>query len=179
MKALFNWLTKLSFREKALFYCALFLVGGVLLDKFMLQPFLEDLNKIYLQTTSITDNLSKDFNYTSSENKKLIQQEYDVYKQYFSIAQPKNTTDLSKMVQDMAIKSNVAPDKITPVASRDSIRRISLQLDCVGDRKNILDFIYSLSTSDIFLRLDKITISPKKEDFAVTIILSLIPLQSD
>jgi len=179
MKTFFNWLSKLSFREKILFYLALFFISGALLDKFVIQPFLTDLNKIDAEISSVISEIQNDFYYSSSKNKKLIEQEFETYKHFFSTPQPQDSTELSKIVQDIAIKSNVVVERNDPFTTRDSLRKIARQLNCYGDRKNILDFIYGLSTSDIFLRLDKITILPKKEDFAVNIILSLIPLQND
>jgi len=174
---LFNWLSKLSPRERRLVYLAAVLVSLFLLDSFVVRNVSQRIDAINNQIDQVIKNVKTDQTYLDKKNKQLIDEEYKKYTSYLSTEQPKSATDLQKFVEEIAVKNSITIDKIAPSTTRESSKKNTIQVDCVGDRTNMITFLYQLSTSAIFLKIDKITFSPKKEDFVAKITLSQVSLQ--
>ena len=176
---LFNWTSKLSSREKRIFYFAILLVCLFILDRTVVQNVSTKISTINSDIDQILKKIKDNQIYLDKKNSQLITEEYKKYMSYLSSTQPKSATELSKLVEEIAAKNSITIDKIGATATRESSKQITLQVDCWGDKIKIITFLYQLSTSSVFLTIEKIVLSPKKEDFVANIILSHASLQTE
>lgn len=178
MEWLYKWLNKLSLREKRILYLTVFLISLFLLDRFVVENVLQKVAVINTDIAKRIEQLEADKIYLDEKNRHLIEEEYKKYTPYISPTQL-TSQSISKLVEDVAKDTSITIDKIEPIATGDSSKKTSLLITCVGDRKNLISFLYQLSTSSSFLKLKKLAVSSKKEDFVAIITLSQSSLQTE
>ena len=158
-----KFLTRLSPREKVIFYIASFFLGLTIFKFVIIEP-------IFLKTESIDKQikekkviLKKDLHLLSL--KKFISQERDRYSSYFSkkMSKEKATTQFLKEIEKLAKQAGVYLVYIRPgsVEEKDFFQKHTINLRCEGNMYQLVSFFYSLESAPKLFTIEKYTLSPK------------------
>lgn len=173
-----NWWAKLSQREKRFFYIAALAVSLVFLDRFVLQSALNKISLINTEIDEIQQKLGADQYYL--KNAGVIQQEYQNYISRIKAATSvTNATALQELVERIAADSSVSVEGIQPYSIRDGQNKIAVQFNCFGKGTEMMTFLYKISMDAPLLKTEKISVSPKGDDFVANIILFQVPLRAE
>lgn len=166
IKALVTLVSKLSKREKVIFFVTLFLVFSLIVSRMILNPALsriETLNKeINEQKERIRESL------LMLSRKDGIITEHNEYLPYFEKADTKNEEPISflKRIESLAKNSSVELLDIKPTLTqeRDLIKEYVVGLNCEAPMEKIFNFLYSVESSDQLLSVERINITPKGDE---------------
>ncbi|MCK4909040.1 MAG: hypothetical protein KAS70_04010 [Planctomycetes bacterium] len=141
------FISKLSKREKTIFYVAVVLVGLALLNHFFLKPTLARLDQIEAETAVFQQDLKSDK--MILDRKDSIIAEYNKRSYYL-----KASSDFKKNVDHLAMASRLQVDKISPIDLKEGdevFKGVSVNL--VGDLESVISFLHALSTSDMIVSI--------------------------
>lgn len=155
-------------REKVLFYVIGALVGFWLIGRVVFAPFHARLAGLSRDLTLQEARLKKGFSLV--ERREEISSEYDKYASYFSLANlsdeeaaanflkeiEKISRESGLAIQDMKPQKEVETDKFS--------KQYTINIKAESTMEQLVDFLYGLSSSKFLLGIEKITLSPKKED---------------
>jgi hypothetical protein len=169
VKSIVSFISRLSKRERAIFYVTAFIVGLVLLDRFMLSPILakiSDLDEaIGLREELITQSL------LIVTQEKRIERESSRYAPYLSVPQEeeKEKTAFLKDVENIAKKSLVYLIDIKP-AGKDAgggSTRYFVKLDFEAQMEQVFNFFYGVTHFEQLMKIEGYQIKPKTEGSSI------------
>lgn len=169
VKSIVSFISRLSKRERAVFYATVFTVALLLLDRLMLSPILariNDLNEsIRFQEKSIEQSLL----IVTEEEK--IKGESGRYASYLSEpqAEEKEITAFLQEVENIAKKSSVYLIDIKP-AGKDvdgTSARYFVKLDFEAQMEQVFHFFYAVTHFERLLKIEGYQIKPKTEGSSI------------
>jgi Tfp pilus assembly protein PilO len=166
IKALVSLVSRLSKREKIIFFITVFLVFSLIVNHLILTPALsriEALDKeIKKQKESICESL------LILSRKDRITAEHNGYTPYFEKEESKNEEPVSflKSIESLAKNSSVELLDIKPTLSqeKDLIKEYGASLSCEAPIEQIFVFLYSAGNLDQLLNVERINITPKADE---------------
>ncbi|RKY28258.1 MAG: hypothetical protein DRP61_02140 [Candidatus Omnitrophota bacterium] len=163
--AISNFFSKLSKRERLIFYLTIFFVFLFLVDKLVIEPLL---SKMKTQEEEIKEKrmlIKKDLHILSIKDR--ILEESKKYEKFFSKTKSldEEVTLILKEIESLANKSSVYLIFIRPgeVREEGSFKELLINLNCEGEMSQIVDFLYSIENSPKLLTIERYVISPKSE----------------
>lgn len=163
IKVLVSLVSKLSKREKIIFYVTVFLVFSFVVNRLILHPAFSRIEALDMQIQKQDENIKKSLLILSREDE--IMSEYDKYLSYFETEESKVEEPISflKMVENLAKNSSVELLDIKPSSSQeeDLIKEYFVTLNCEAPMEEIFDFLYSVENSDQLLNVERMLITPK------------------
>ncbi|MBI4835112.1 MAG: type II secretion system protein M [Planctomycetes bacterium] len=170
-----GWWAKLSQREKRLFSVAVAVIGVCFLCYFILFPAFDKIESIDNEIEKYKEDIKSDRYYLT--NKEKIENDYnDFNSRIIGIIAIKDATELQRFIERNAAVRGIGVENIKE-EPKSGESAISVRCDCFGTRDKMIAFLYDISTSDVPVKITKLTLSPKKEDFAATFFISLVTLK--
>jgi len=160
-----DFFSKLSKRERLIFYSACFFIFLFLLDRLVVGP---SFSKMKSQEEEIEEKktiIKKDLYILSIKDR--ILEESKKYEPFFS--KTKNldaeVTSILKEIENLANKSSVYLVYIRPgeVVEEGPFKNILINLSCEAEMTQIINFLYSIENSSKLLTVERYVISPKTE----------------
>ncbi|MFC1807261.1 hypothetical protein ACFL0T_02705 [Candidatus Omnitrophota bacterium] len=169
IQSLLKFTARLSKREKAVFYAAIFFISLVAVDRLIVSP-------IYLKIISLNKEI-KDKEVGIKRNLHFLTQK-DRIKSEVSKYGPilkkfeSNEADITSILKELEKLANDASVylvdiKPTGTKEEDGYIKHVVKLNCEAQMEQIVDFIYSAETSDTLFTVEDYKISPKSKDSAV------------
>lgn len=168
-KALYGFVSKLSKREKIVFYLSAFFVSLVVMDRLIVQPFYNKLKSLDADIQQMKINIKNNIHVLTQ--KERIQIEAKKFASY--LKEPKSEeehiTALLREVENYANKTQVYLIDIKPTGVREEglAKKYYIMLNCEAMMEQVADFMYKIETSDQLLIIEKYQISPKSKESSV------------
>lgn len=169
LQTLYNFVGRLSKREKIIFYGAITFVSLTLLDRLIISPIyskVKSLNKeIQDRTTIIKQNLH------IVAQKDRISSEITKYAPLLASAksEEEETTSFLQEIEGLANEAGVYLVDMKPASLKDggSSKRFLINLNCESQMEQLTDFMYKIENSINLLTVEKYQIGPKSKDSSV------------
>ena len=145
-------LSKLSKRERTIVYVAIFLGVVGVWNYFFLNKDLEKLEDIKKEISLLLENLKQD-TYIIRDKEK-IEKAYEAKKGFIE--------RVSSIDQSTGVSAHI--DKLATEAGVIIVKNAAPDIDCQGHWKEIITFLYRISTADILLSVDRLSLSPDASD---------------
>lgn len=182
-----DFLSKLSPKEKKIFYVAVFVVAVALLDRLFLSPATNRIDTLKQKIAVTQDGLQKDHEFLTFEDR--INDEVASYAQYVPTALKDDdeiNTELFRTIERMAKTSKVELIKSNPAQIKDNPGYIEYyaNLDIAGSFEDVIGFMHALNASKELFKVVRFDMSPQRGDTskiqtALTIVKLVIkPTQS-
>ena len=160
-----QFVSKLSDKEKRIFYIAILIVSIAVLDRVFLGPILGKLKDIDDKIAEQKNGIMRDKRLLSYKDK--IMKESDVFDKYIS----KDTADddlvnagFLRLVEKLATESKVNLIKSTPAEAKKEKKYLKYytNLDCSGSFADVVSFMHAINSSDDLLKIVKFNLTPKR-----------------
>jgi Tfp pilus assembly protein PilO len=179
-KVLKAFISGLSQKEKMVLYVACVAVGLAIFDRLLLGPIMKETKNIEERIQAQITNTKK--NLTILQYKDKIINEDDAYNIFYTkkgLSQDELIAVFLSEVEVLAKASGIALTNINPVMTEEKkgFVQYSLTIECAGNMKNILDFIYGIENSKKPIRVVSYEISPKtRETYDVKCTITVIKM---
>lgn len=169
IKSIVSFISRLSKRERTIFYTTVIVIGIVLLDRLILSPILSKIREltqtIELQEETIEQSL------LIVMQEKRIEGESKQYTPYLSKpkTEEKEVTAFLKQVENLAKKSSVYLVDIKPAGiDADGVAtRYFVKLNFEAQMEQVFNFFHSITNFDQLLKIEAFEINPKTEGTSV------------
>ncbi len=169
LKFIQTFLSRLTKREKIVFYTATAVVSLTLADRLLLAPVTQ---KIEMQTIE-TRNKEADIKRMSFilAQKDRIVAESAKYISFLTKA--KNTdeeaTTILKEIEAIANNNSMYIVDLKPIGFRDaaSMKKYVISIICEGQMENVFGFMYNIESSPQLLRIERCEIVPKSKESSI------------
>ena len=163
IKSIVSFISRLSKRERVIFYTTIFVIGLVLLDRLILSPILSKIQELN-ETISLQEE-------TIEQSLLIVMQEKRIEgesKQYVSyLSQPetekKEITAFLKEIENIAKKSSVYLIDIKPAGKDvDGVStRYFVKLNFEAQMEQVFNFFHSITNFKQLLKIEEYKINPK------------------
>ena len=169
IKSIVSFISRLSKRERTIFYVTVFVIGLVFLDRLILSPILskiQELNEtISLQEEAIGQGL------LMVMQEKRIKGESRQYISYLSQpeTEEKEVTAFLKEVENIAKKSSVYLVDIKPAGKNvDGVStRYFVKLNFEAQMEQVFNFFHNITNFEQLLKIEEYKINPKTEGTSI------------
>ena len=158
--------SKLSRREKAVFYAAAAVITLLLLEKLIISPISSNLR-------SLDEEISRQESQNKSDTrivarKSRIHSDAETYGAFVSAppSEEEATTMLLKEIEGLADASKVNLIDVKPagVKTEEVAKKYMVTLTCEGKMEQITNFLYAIESSNKLLKVERYQISPKSKE---------------
>ncbi|MFH1339457.1 MAG: type 4a pilus biogenesis protein PilO [Candidatus Omnitrophota bacterium] len=168
-KKIYAFFSHLSRREKIIFYVALGFFVLTILDRLIIYPVLSKVRSLSEEIREEKAQIKKDLHILAQ--KERVIEESKKYARYSiqDLSTEEVTTSLLKEIGDLANKTGVYLLDIKPTGVKEGtvFRKYYVSLSCEAQMEQIINFMYSLESSNSLLRVEKYNISPKSEGSSI------------
>ena len=165
IKSLVSFLTKLSKRERIIFYATVAVIGLVFLDRFILTPILVKIAELS-DTIQIKENeIQQSFLIMSQEGR--VKKEEKLYHSYLSeiTSEEKDITSFLREVEGVAKESAVYLVDVKPSNKLEdkTSKQYFVRLNFEAQMEQVMNFFYHISTFEELIKIQDFQIKPKTE----------------
>ncbi|MFH0731464.1 MAG: hypothetical protein V2A72_00895 [Candidatus Omnitrophota bacterium] len=168
---IYNYLSRLSKREKIIFYGAAIIISLALLDRLIINPILSKIKSLNEQIQDRQSGIKRNLHILSQKDK--IGTKMQKYSTFFSKAESEEEAIASflKEVEKIANKSSVYLVDMKPgkLELQEGAMRYVLNLNCEAQMEQMVDFMYNIESSDSLLTVEKYRITPKSKDSSLAV----------
>jgi len=161
-----EFLTRLSKKEKRLFYITVTIVACVFLDRIIFRPVMNKLESLNGKINLEEKKLEKSMLILKEET--VIRSEYNKIAQNIKQEQSDEETiavllsSLEKMANSVSVF--VSDMKPNPVEKADFYKKYSIKIEAEAKVSNLADFIYQLENSPKLFRISDFRLTPQKKE---------------
>lgn len=152
-----KFISKLSQRERLLFYISVVIVTLFLVDHFIFNQMIVKIKEIDNQIETLKDELTE-YKGILSYKEKIIE-EKKIYGKYFE-KDENPALKLQKTLDTLCIQADLTSPELKLIPSRDT-SKYTIELRAEGKMKNLVNFMYNLNIIDSLLKVEKINLVPK------------------
>lgn len=171
IKSIVSFVSRLSGRERTIFYATVFIVGAFLLDRMVLSPIFSKIKQldeaIRLQEEAVEQSL------VIVTQEKRIKTESDRYASYLSEPQTeeKEITAFLKEIENIAKRSSVYLIDIKPSGKDvDGVStRYFVKLSFEAQMEHVFRFFYNIASVKQLIRIEGYQIAPKSKGSSVVV----------
>ncbi len=166
-----EFLSRLSKKEKRLFYITVAIVGCVFFDRIVFKPVLNKLESFNGKIVLEEKKLEKSMHILSQESS--ITSEYKKFAE--GIKQDKSDEEtlasLLSSIEKMAgsVSVFILDMKPNPVEKAESYKKFSAKIEAEAKISNLADFVYQLENSPRLLRISDFRLTPQKKEAVLKI----------
>lgn len=181
LASLQTFLSRLSKKEKMLFYCAICLVFLVILDRLVISPIVSKMRLLDKEIIDKQAGLKKDLRVLASGQRTVnLKNKYASF-----LVTPKSEDEemiaFLKDTEKLAQKNSISLIDLKPagVSKEGDSQKFLVNLNCESSMEALVNFIYSIENSDKLMSVDKYQISPKSKEASTvqsSIVISKIVL---
>ncbi len=160
-----NFISKLSPKEKKIFYMAVFFVLAAFLDRLFLGPAMTRLKSLDEEIEHERNIIKSDLRFLSFKNR--ILKENNAFSAYYAAKAQSDEEIIAsflKNIEMFASQAKVNLVKVNPSGSKQKkdYMEYYTNLECEGRLEDVAKFIYSVNTSSGLLKIIKLSINHKK-----------------
>lgn len=169
IKSLLAFISKLSNRERMIFYVTLAVIGAVFLDRLILAPIISKIGELKETIVLEEEQIEQSLLIVMQEDR--IKKEIARYAPYLS--QPeieeKEVTTFLKEVENIAKQSSVYLVDVKPAGKKVEgvARKYFVKLNFEAQMEQTMNFFYNISSRDQLLGIESYDITPKTEGASV------------
>lgn len=165
IKFLNSFISKLSKREKIIFYITLFVIFSFVVTRFLLNPAISKIEALDKEIAKEEEDIKKSFLLLSRENEIIA--EYDKYSPYFEKPETESVEPISllKGIESLAQNASVELLDIRPSPAQEDalIKEYFISLNCEAPMDKIFSFLYGIESSEQLLSVERLTVTPREE----------------
>jgi Tfp pilus assembly protein PilO len=169
LQAFYTILGRLSKREKFIFYCALLIVSITLLDRLIIYPIFSKLNLLNKEIKEKEAGIRKNLHILAHKDRILA--ESTKYSSFLSSlkSEEEEMTSILKEIESLADKTSIYLIDMKPGGLKDmgTSKKYLVNLNCEAQMEQLVNFIYSIESSNKLLTVDKYQISPKSRESSI------------
>lgn len=158
-----NFLLRLSKKERLLFYCAVFFVSLVLLDRLAINAILSKLRSLDEDAKRIQAGLKKDFRILAQRDR--IAKLKNKYASYIAAVKSDDEEMVLflKEIERLADKNSISLADLKPAGAgvEGDYKKYTINLNCEAPMEALINFIYSVENSDKLMSVEKYQLVPK------------------
>lgn len=170
-----GFLSKLSKKEKRLFYITVVVVAVVFFERVVLRPVLNKLEVLNGKISLEEKKLEKSLLVLQEES--AINSEYEKFAQNIKQEQSDEETlaallgSLEKMANSVSVF--ILGIKPNPIEKYDFYKKYSVKVEAEAKISNLIDFIYQMENSPKLLRLSDFRLTPQKKETILKIDMTI------
>ena len=165
----YNFLLRLSKREKFVLYTAVFIISLVFLDRLIIGPIFHRISSLEDEIRDKESNIKKNMRILSQKDKIIA--ESAKYASFFkeSKSEGEEITVTLKEVENLASKNSVYLIDMKPagIKKTGSYRKYEVNLSCEAQMEQLAQFMYDIENSPALLTIEKYEIGPKSKESSV------------
>ena len=165
----YKFLSRLSKREKFVFYGALFFVSITLLDRLIISPISSKMKSLDKEIKEKEDTIRNSLRIVTQKDRILAaKNKYSSFSNALE-SEEEEVTSLLKEIEVLANKSSVYLVDMKPASAKGSAgsKKYLINLNCEAQMEQLVDFIYNVENSNELLTIEKYQISPKSKASSV------------
>lgn len=163
IKSLISFVTKLSKRERAIFYITVTVVSLVLLDRLMLNPILSKINLLNETITAREEMIEQSLVIVNREDR--IEDEVKRYSTFLSKPQPEEKIAIAfqQEVETLAKTSSIYLTDIKPSGRtvNGEVTQLFVRLNFEAQMEQVFNFFYNVSNFEQLIKIEDYQIRPK------------------
>jgi len=171
IKAILSFVTRLSKRERTIFYVTVGVVSLVLLDSVIISPILGRVSSLSEAIQTKEETIEQSLLIVTQE--KRIDEEKDRYSPFLSKPQPeeKVITAFLKEVETLAKKSSIYLTDIKPSGKEveGAVVHQFLRLNFEAQMEQVFNFFYNVTNFEQLIKIEDYQIRPKTEGSSIII----------
>ena len=165
----YKFLSRLSKRERMVFFGAISFVSLMLLDRLVISPVFSKISELNEQIQEKESDIKKNLRILAYKDR--ILQETKKYASFLASAksEEEEMVSLLKEIEGLASESSVYLIDMKPAGLKDSgsSGRYVINLNCEAQMEQIVSFMYAVENSNKLLSIEKYRISPKSNESSV------------
>ena len=169
LREFYKFLSRLSKREKLVFYGALFFVSMTLLDRLIISPISSKMKSLDKEIKEKEDSIRNSLRMLTQKDRILAaRNKYSSFSKTLE-SEEEEITSLLKEIEGLANKSSVYLIDMKPASSKGSAasKKYLVNLNCEAQMEQLVDFMYNVENSNELLTIEKYQISPKSKSSSV------------
>jgi len=171
IKSLVSFVSRMSKRERTIFYATVFIVGTLLLDRMVLTPIFSKIKQLDETISHQEETVEQSLIIVTQE--KRIEAESSRYASYLNEPQTeeKEITAFLKEVENIAKRSSVYLIDIKPSGKDvDGVStRYFVKLNFEAQMEQVFHFFYNITNFKQLLKLESYQINPKSEGSSIVV----------
>ncbi len=170
IQAFYAFVGRLSKKEKAVLYVAIFLVSLTALDRLIISPIFSKVGSLNKEIRQKEAEVKKNLRLLAQKDRILAENaKYGSFLANPSNNEDEQITSVLKEIEGLANKSSVYLVDMKPGNAKDSgaSKKILVNLNCEAQMEQIVDFIYSIENSSSLLSIGKYQLAPKSKESSV------------
>jgi hypothetical protein len=166
LQILQKFLIRLSKKEKLLFYCAVFFVFLVLLDRLTISPIVSKMRSLDKEIRDKQAGLNKDLRILAQRERTINLK--NKYASYLVSAKTEDEEMIAflKETEKLANQNSISLVELKPAGAgkEGDSKKYLVNLNCEATMEQLVSFIYSLENSDKLMNVDKYQITPRSKE---------------
>ena len=161
--------SRLSKREKIVFYAAAAFISLGLFDFLILSPVISKINSLDGQIKAEEVSIRKNLHIMAQKEKILSEKaRYSSFSNTMK-TEEEEVTSFLKEIEVLADKNSVYLVDMKPaeVKGKGQSNKFYVNLNCEAQMEQIVSFMYGIENSDMLLTIDKYQITPKSKDSSI------------
>jgi Tfp pilus assembly protein PilO len=171
IKSVLSFVTRLSKRERTIFYVTVGVISLVLLDRMVLSPILAKINSLGETIQAKEEAIERSLLIVTQE--KRIEGEKNLYSTYLSKpqAEEKTITAFLQDVETLAKKSSIYLTDIKPSGkgAEGEVVQYFVKLSFEAQMEQVFNFFYNVSSFENLIRIEDYQIRPKSEGSSIIV----------
>lgn len=171
IKSILSFITRLSKRERIIFYATVGVVGLVLLDHMLLSPILDKVNSLNEAIHAKEETIEQSLLIVNQEER--IEGESSLYTSFLSepLTEEKTITAFLKEVETLAKKSAVYLIDIKPTGKEveGAVVQHFVKLNFEAQMEQVFNFFYNVTNFELLIKIEDYQIRPKSEGSSVIV----------
>ncbi len=169
LKFIHTFLSRLSKREKIVFYCTVITVILTIADRLLLSPVFQNLEMLDSQIREKEADIKR-MSFILAR-KDMIVAESAKYVNYLSKAKnvEEEPTVILKEIETIVDNSSMYLIDLKPIGYRDvgQIKKYMVSIACEGQMENVFTFMYNIESSPQLLRIERCEMIPKSKESSI------------
>ena len=160
--------SKLSKREKTIFYATATVISLMVLDQAIIRPILNTLGSLDQQIVDLETNIKKSVRLLGQKERMLKESEYFATFAGQSKSPEEGALALLKNIQEVANDTSVNLLYVKPAggaAADGAIYKVNLEAE--GQMDQLINFFYQIENSKLLFRIEKYTVQPAAKGSSV------------
>ncbi len=169
LKFFTSFLSRLSKREKVVFYVAIVAVAWALFDRLLFSPVIQRMESL---STEIQNKESdrKRMSFILSQKDRIVA-ESAKYIKFLSKAKnvDEETTTILKEIEEIANNNSMYIVDLKPLGLRETgqAKKYTVSITCEGQMEDVFKFMYNIESSPQLLRIERCEIIPKSTESSI------------
>jgi len=171
IKSILSFITRLTKRERMIFYTTVGIISLVLLDRTMLSPILDRVNSLGEAIRAKEESIEQSLLIVNQEER--IEGESNLYTSFLSepLTEEKTITKFLKEVETLAKRSSVYLIDIKPTGKdvEGAVVQHFVKLNFEAQMEEVFNFFYNVTNFELLIKIEDYQIRPKSVGSSVIV----------